>query len=189
MHKLCLAVYMYIHYLSSRNASRYVCTSYHARMCVYVYVCCTFSLFCRYYAANTVTLPREVEQIWGCGGPLNGVCALHHYCTVTRLNPDSYKYVFRNTATPCNSTRVSVTTANFSFWYTRCDLATLFVRLVSCRRLRKIFRSNARAGPTDSDIENCIVAKMCSWYRQTCFMKKMQSFLSEENRALCNFPQ
>jgi len=46
----------------------------------------------RYYAANTVSLPREVEQIWGCGGPLNGVCALHHYCTVTRLNPESYRY-------------------------------------------------------------------------------------------------
>jgi len=52
-----------------------------------------FSLSRRYYAANTVSLPREVEQIWGCGGPLNGVCALHHYCTVTRLNPESYRYV------------------------------------------------------------------------------------------------
>lgn len=62
-----------------------------ARVCV-LHV----SLCCRYYAANTVTLPREVEQIWGCGGPLNGVCALHHYCTVTRLNPVSYRY-----ATPC----------------------------------------------------------------------------------------
>ncbi|XP_031829471.1 cyclic GMP-AMP phosphodiesterase SMPDL3A [Nomia melanderi] len=47
--------------------------------------------FVRYYAANTVFLPREVEQVWGCGGPLNGFCALHHYCTVTRMNPESYK--------------------------------------------------------------------------------------------------
>lgn len=53
---------------------------------------CVCSMSRRYYAANTVSLPREVEQIWGCGGPLNGVCALHHYCTVTRLNPESYRY-------------------------------------------------------------------------------------------------
>jgi len=56
---------------------------------------CMFPLSRRYYAANTVSLPREVEQIWGCGGPLNGVCALHHYCTVTRLNPESYRYAAR----------------------------------------------------------------------------------------------
>lgn len=45
----------------------------------------------RYYAANTVSLPREVEDIWGCGGALNGACALQHYCAVTRVNPESYK--------------------------------------------------------------------------------------------------
>ncbi|XP_024946147.1 acid sphingomyelinase-like phosphodiesterase 3b isoform X2 [Cephus cinctus] len=49
------------------------------------------SAFVRYYAANTVSLPREVEEIWGCGGALNGACALRHYCAVTRLNPDSYR--------------------------------------------------------------------------------------------------
>ncbi|XP_076678490.1 cyclic GMP-AMP phosphodiesterase SMPDL3A isoform X2 [Andrena cerasifolii] len=54
--------------------------------------------FVRYYAANTVFLPRDVEQIWGCGGPLNGVCALHHYCTVTRLNPESYKECYSSYA-------------------------------------------------------------------------------------------
>ncbi|KAK0157439.1 hypothetical protein PV328_011183 [Microctonus aethiopoides] len=47
--------------------------------------------FVRYYAANTVSLPREVEDIWGCGGALNGACALQHYCAVTRVNPESYK--------------------------------------------------------------------------------------------------
>ncbi|XP_012282986.1 acid sphingomyelinase-like phosphodiesterase 3b [Orussus abietinus] len=47
--------------------------------------------FVRYYAANTVSLPREVEEIWGCGGALSGACALHHYCAVTRLNPDSFR--------------------------------------------------------------------------------------------------
>ncbi|KOC63983.1 Acid sphingomyelinase-like phosphodiesterase 3b [Habropoda laboriosa] len=52
----------------------------------------------RYYAANTVSLPREVEQIWGCGGPLNGACALHHFCTVTRLDPESYKKCYTSYA-------------------------------------------------------------------------------------------
>lgn len=86
-------VYLILSFLAQRLA-----------ICLYVAsrarVLCTVSLSCRYYAANTVSLPREVEQIWGCGGPLNGVCALHHYCTVTRLNPESYRY-----ATPCNSFR------------------------------------------------------------------------------------
>lgn len=57
----------------------------------------------RYYAANTVSLPREVEQIWGCGGPLNGACALHHYCTVTRLNPESYRECYSSYAYPLAS--------------------------------------------------------------------------------------
>lgn len=60
--------------------------------------------FVRYYAANTVSLPREVEQIWGCGGPLNGACALHHYCTVTRLNPESYKECYSSYAYALAST-------------------------------------------------------------------------------------
>lgn len=59
--------------------------------------------FVRYYAANTVSLPREVEQIWGCGGPLNGACALHHYCTVTRLNPESYRECYSSYAYPLAS--------------------------------------------------------------------------------------
>ncbi|XP_058791126.1 acid sphingomyelinase-like phosphodiesterase 3a [Phymastichus coffea] len=46
--------------------------------------------FVRYYAANRVSLPREVEEIWGCGGALNGLCALQHYCTVTRLTSRGY---------------------------------------------------------------------------------------------------
>ncbi|XP_076650576.1 cyclic GMP-AMP phosphodiesterase SMPDL3A isoform X2 [Halictus rubicundus] len=54
--------------------------------------------FVRYYKANTVSLPREVEQIWGCGGALNGACALHHYCIVTRLNPESYKECYSSYA-------------------------------------------------------------------------------------------
>lgn len=44
----------------------------------------------RYYGANRVALPREVEEIWGCGGALNGLCALQHYCAVTRLTPRSH---------------------------------------------------------------------------------------------------
>lgn len=60
--------------------------------------------FVRYYAANTVFLPRDVEQIWGCGGPLNGACALHHYCTVTRLNPESYKDCYSSYAFALAST-------------------------------------------------------------------------------------
>ncbi|XP_011644642.1 acid sphingomyelinase-like phosphodiesterase 3a [Pogonomyrmex barbatus] len=60
--------------------------------------------FVRYYAANTVSVPREVEQIWGCGGPLNGVCALHHYCTVTRLNPETYKECYSSYAYALAST-------------------------------------------------------------------------------------
>ncbi|XP_033340709.1 acid sphingomyelinase-like phosphodiesterase 3b [Megalopta genalis] len=60
--------------------------------------------FVRYYAANTVFLPREVEQIWGCGGPLNGACALHHYCTVTRLNLESYKECYSSYAYALSST-------------------------------------------------------------------------------------
>ncbi|XP_050462261.1 acid sphingomyelinase-like phosphodiesterase 3a [Cataglyphis hispanica] len=70
--------------------------------------------FVRYYAANTVTLPREVEQIWGCGGPLNGVCALHHYCTVTRLNPDSYKECYSSYAYALASTANSIVRPYFA---------------------------------------------------------------------------
>lgn len=44
----------------------------------------------RYYSANRVSLPREVEEIWGCGGALNGLCALQHYCAVTRLTQRAY---------------------------------------------------------------------------------------------------
>lgn len=79
----------------ARSRSVYIILSSHTpRAPRGVHVCaCVCSMSRRYYAANTVSLPREVEQIWGCGGPLNGVCALHHYCTVTRLNPESYKYV------------------------------------------------------------------------------------------------
>ncbi|XP_043276367.1 acid sphingomyelinase-like phosphodiesterase 3b isoform X3 [Venturia canescens] len=47
------------------------------------------SAFVRYYAANAVSLPREVEEIWGCGA-LNSACVLRHYCAVTRVNPSSY---------------------------------------------------------------------------------------------------
>ncbi|XP_017891564.1 acid sphingomyelinase-like phosphodiesterase 3b [Ceratina calcarata] len=65
--------------------------------------------FVRYYAANTVSLPREVEQIWGCGGPLNGACALHHYCTVTRLNQESYKECYISYAYALASTGVPST--------------------------------------------------------------------------------
>ncbi|XP_011497631.1 PREDICTED: acid sphingomyelinase-like phosphodiesterase 3a [Ceratosolen solmsi marchali] len=46
--------------------------------------------FVRYYEANRVSLPREVEEIWGCGGALNGLCALQHYCAVTRLTTRAY---------------------------------------------------------------------------------------------------
>ncbi|XP_076630702.1 cyclic GMP-AMP phosphodiesterase SMPDL3A isoform X2 [Colletes latitarsis] len=70
--------------------------------------------FVRYYAANTVSLPREVEQIWGCGGPLNGACALHHYCTVTRLNPESYKECYSSYAYPLASTALSTAPQYFS---------------------------------------------------------------------------
>ncbi|XP_046830104.1 acid sphingomyelinase-like phosphodiesterase 3b isoform X8 [Vespa velutina] len=59
--------------------------------------------FVRYYAANTVSLPREVEKIWGCGGPLNGVCALHHYCTVTRLSVQLFKECCASYAYPLAS--------------------------------------------------------------------------------------
>ena len=37
-----------------------------------------------------MSLPREVEEIWGCGGALNGLCALQHYCAVTRLTARGY---------------------------------------------------------------------------------------------------
>lgn len=70
--------------------------------------------FVRYYAANTVSLPREVEQIWGCGGPLNGVCALHHYCTVTRLNPESYRECYSSYAYALASTGPSTPRLYFS---------------------------------------------------------------------------
>ncbi|KAF3423369.1 hypothetical protein E2986_13585 [Frieseomelitta varia] len=70
--------------------------------------------FVRYYAANTVSLPREVEQIWGCGGPLNVVCALHHYCTVTRLNPESYKECYSSYALTFASTGPSTPRLYFS---------------------------------------------------------------------------
>ncbi|XP_034178974.2 cyclic GMP-AMP phosphodiesterase SMPDL3A [Osmia lignaria lignaria] len=60
--------------------------------------------FVRYYAANTVSLPREVEQIWGCGGSLNGACVLHHYCTVTRLNIESYNECYSSYAYALAST-------------------------------------------------------------------------------------
>ncbi|XP_054015679.1 acid sphingomyelinase-like phosphodiesterase 3a isoform X1 [Hylaeus anthracinus] len=65
--------------------------------------------FVRYYAANTVSLSREVGQVWGCGGPLNGACALHHYCTVTRLNPESYNECFSSYAYPLASMASSTT--------------------------------------------------------------------------------
>ncbi|XP_017756235.1 PREDICTED: acid sphingomyelinase-like phosphodiesterase 3a [Eufriesea mexicana] len=70
--------------------------------------------FVRYYAANTVSLPREVEQIWGCGGPLNEACALHHYCTVTRLNPKSYRECYSLYAYALASTGPSTPQLYFS---------------------------------------------------------------------------
>ncbi|XP_066581214.1 acid sphingomyelinase-like phosphodiesterase 3b [Prorops nasuta] len=54
--------------------------------------------FVRYYGANMVSLPRDEEQVWGCGGALSGICALHHYCTVTRLNPSSYSACYSSYA-------------------------------------------------------------------------------------------
>ncbi|XP_006620745.1 acid sphingomyelinase-like phosphodiesterase 3b isoform X3 [Apis dorsata] len=73
--------------------------------------------FVRYYAANTVSLPREVEQIWGCGGPLNGACALHHYCTVTRLNPESYKKCYSSYAFALASTGPSTPRIYLSLYH------------------------------------------------------------------------
>ncbi|XP_063981857.1 acid sphingomyelinase-like phosphodiesterase 3b [Diachasmimorpha longicaudata] len=46
--------------------------------------------FSRYYAANTVFLPREVAHRTGCGGALSGTCARQHWCSVTRVNPGPY---------------------------------------------------------------------------------------------------
>ncbi|XP_076395443.1 cyclic GMP-AMP phosphodiesterase SMPDL3A [Megachile rotundata] len=69
--------------------------------------------FIRYYAANTVSLPREIEQIWGCGGPLNGACVLHHYCTVTRLNIESYKDCYSSYAYALASTGPSIPRLSF----------------------------------------------------------------------------
>ncbi|XP_076241629.1 cyclic GMP-AMP phosphodiesterase SMPDL3A isoform X2 [Calliopsis andreniformis] len=60
--------------------------------------------FVRYYAANMVSLPRDTEQVWGCGGPLNQACALRHYCTVTRLNPESFKECYSTYAYALAST-------------------------------------------------------------------------------------
>uniref|UniRef100_A0ABD2W3D3 Acid sphingomyelinase-like phosphodiesterase 3b n=1 Tax=Trichogramma kaykai TaxID=54128 RepID=A0ABD2W3D3_9HYME len=46
--------------------------------------------FSRYYKANRVSLPRDIEEIWGCDRALSGLCALRHFCAVTRLNQRSY---------------------------------------------------------------------------------------------------
>ncbi|KZC14166.1 Acid sphingomyelinase-like phosphodiesterase 3b [Dufourea novaeangliae] len=70
--------------------------------------------FSRYYKANTVSLPREMAQIWGCGGALSGACALHHYCTVTRLNPESYKECYSSYAYALASTGSSTTPMYFT---------------------------------------------------------------------------
>lgn len=80
-------------------------------------VCAPASVSHRYYAANTVSLPREVEQIWGCGGPLNGACALHHYCTVTRLNPESYKKCYSSYAFALASTGPSTPRIYLSLYH------------------------------------------------------------------------
>ncbi|XP_076758581.1 acid sphingomyelinase-like phosphodiesterase 3b [Xylocopa sonorina] len=84
--------------------------------------------FVRYYAANTVSLPREAEQIWGCGGPLNGACALHHYCTVTRLSPQSYKECYSSYAYPLASNSPPATRPYFT-------LHLLLLLLLVCAKL------------------------------------------------------
>ncbi|XP_014603007.1 PREDICTED: acid sphingomyelinase-like phosphodiesterase 3b isoform X2 [Polistes canadensis] len=85
--------------------------------------------FVRYYAANTVHLPREVETIWGCGGPLNGACALHHYCTVTRLNADLYEQCYASYAFPLASRGISTTYCNLSIVNSLLLLLMFFVNL------------------------------------------------------------
>ncbi|XP_008554403.1 acid sphingomyelinase-like phosphodiesterase 3b [Microplitis demolitor] len=59
--------------------------------------------FVRYYAANTVSLPRDVEEIWGCGGAFSGTCMLQHYCAVTRVNPESYSSCLSSFAYPLST--------------------------------------------------------------------------------------
>ncbi|XP_043486445.1 acid sphingomyelinase-like phosphodiesterase 3b isoform X2 [Polistes fuscatus] len=85
--------------------------------------------FVRYYAANTVHLPREVETIWGCGGPLNGACALHHYCTVTRLNAELYEQCYASYAFPLASRGISTTYCNLSIVNSLLILLMFFVNL------------------------------------------------------------
>ncbi|XP_043678182.1 acid sphingomyelinase-like phosphodiesterase 3b isoform X1 [Vespula pensylvanica] len=89
--------------------------------------------FVRYYAANTVSLQREVESIWGCGGPLNGVCALHHYCTVTRLNVNLFKQCYASYAYPLASRGISTTYRSLSLVHILLFLLLLFVNLLQNR--------------------------------------------------------
>ncbi|XP_023246431.1 acid sphingomyelinase-like phosphodiesterase 3b [Copidosoma floridanum] len=65
--------------------------------------------FVRYYGANRVSLAREVEEIWGCGGALNGLCALRHYCAVTRLEARSYATCVASYAEALASSKASAT--------------------------------------------------------------------------------
>ncbi|CAG5076143.1 Similar to SMPDL3A: Acid sphingomyelinase-like phosphodiesterase 3a (Bos taurus) [Cotesia congregata] len=59
--------------------------------------------FVRFYKANTVSLPQEVEEIWGCGGAFSGACMLQHYCAVTRVNPESYSNCLSSLAYPLST--------------------------------------------------------------------------------------
>lgn len=89
-----------------------------------------FRVLYRYYAANTVSLPREVEEIWGCGGALNGGCALQHYCSVTRLDPDSYSNCFQSYAYALSSTSSPSIQIDLVILY---QLLAILLTVLQCR--------------------------------------------------------
>lgn len=131
MHKLCLAVYMYtLSFLAQRLA---VCLYDASRACVCVYL---------YVLSVLQVLRSQHGHAAARGGANLGLrrSSQRSLCAASLLHRDQaqsqllqvrlYKY-----ATPCNSIRVSVTTANFSFRYTRCvERSRFFARLVSWRQ-------------------------------------------------------
>ncbi|XP_043478647.1 acid sphingomyelinase-like phosphodiesterase 3b [Leptopilina heterotoma] len=93
--------------------------------------------FVRYYAANTVSLPREVEEIWGCGGALNGGCALQHYCSVTRLDTDSYSNCVHSYAYALSSTSSPSIQIDLVILY---QLLAILLTFLQCRAQRAVER-------------------------------------------------
>lgn len=55
----------------------------------FVLFCKMFSIFCRYYRANSVRYPTP---------PCEGVCALNHYCAITRVDYHEFRHCLESAA-------------------------------------------------------------------------------------------